>query len=76
MGYLTGSNFSSVYYTDYDNFISEYGYHGSLDIKELFAEGFWKYYIDRERFSSACPTLYSYLDSYLSVYESEVVDIA
>jgi len=39
--------------------------------KEFFAEGFRKYYTDREIFQENCPQLYSLIQSTLAALEEE-----
>ena len=61
-GFVTNSNeFMDIYYAETDAFKSAFHVTFYYNNKELFAEGFWKYYTDANTLQSCCPRLYTFI---------------
>lgn len=59
MGLVTNTpEFDAIYAAEGNTFIQAYGSDCVRDKMELFAEGFWQYFINPGRLKSVCPSLY------------------
>ena len=63
--------FASIYSEESDIYLSAFEYYSHYSQRDMFADGVWKYYTDREKLKENCPMLYDYLDKFLSEHYPE-----